>query len=203
MSDQKQKFQEIHDMLDKAEANVRYAKALLEEATGTLASSSKLSEKASELHTSETNGSGLGRIVEGYFDGQNMVGADGKNYPVPANYASKSKLVTGDKLKLTIQPDGAFLYKQIGPTDRKRVIGKLTSENGQYLVVTENKTYKVLLASVTYFKAQVGQNITLLVPTEGDTDWAAIENVVTNPDVEQAIEEIKKENEAYDIRIEK
>ena len=201
MNNQKQKFQEIHDMLEKAEASVRYAKALLEEVSGVTTDTSKLAEKASALNTSEPTGSGLNRIVEGYFDGQNMVGADGKTYPVPANYASKSKLVMGDKLKLTIQPDGAFLYKQIGPADRKRVIGKLTSDNGQFTVITENKTYRVLLASVTYFKAQVGQNITLLVPTEGDTEWAAIENVVMNPDIEQAIKEIKKDDDAYDIRI--
>ena len=54
-----------------------------------------------------------------------MVGSDGKNYPVPANYASKSKLVQGDILKLTIADDGAFLYKQIGPIPRKQVVGKL------------------------------------------------------------------------------
>lgn len=201
MNNQKQKFQEIHDMLEKAEANVRYAKALLEEVSGVSIDNSKLAEKASALNTPEPSSSGLNRIVEGYFDGQNMIGADGKTYPVPANYASKSKLVMGDKLKLTIQPDGAFLYKQIGPADRKRVIGKLISENGQFTVITENKTYKVLLASVTYFKAQAGQNITLLVPTVGDTEWAAIENVVMNPDIEQAIKEIKKDDDAYDIRI--
>src|SRR3990167_9816950 len=55
----------------------------------------------------------LGKIIEGVFDGQNMVGSDGKTYPVPANYASKSKLVQGDILKLTIADDGAFMYKQI------------------------------------------------------------------------------------------
>ena len=36
-----------------------------------------------------------GRVVEGVFDGQNMVGSDGKIYSVPPNYASKSKLVEG------------------------------------------------------------------------------------------------------------
>ena len=60
----------------------------------------------------------LGKVIEGVFDGQNMVGSDGKTYPVPANYASKSKLVQGDILKLTIAEDGAFLYKQIGPIPR-------------------------------------------------------------------------------------
>ena len=36
---------------------------------------------------------------------QIMIGPDGKNYPVPANYASKSKLIEGDILKLTITPN--------------------------------------------------------------------------------------------------
>ena len=56
-----------------------------------------------------------GKVVEGVFDGQIMIGPDGKSYPVPANYASKSKLVEGDILKLTIADDGGFIYKQIGP----------------------------------------------------------------------------------------
>ncbi len=37
-----------------------------------------------------------GKIIEGVFDGQIMIDQEGKNYPVPANYASKSKLVEGD-----------------------------------------------------------------------------------------------------------
>ena len=40
-----------------------------------------------------------GKIIEGVFDGQVMLGPDGKNYPVPTNYASKSKLVEGDIMK--------------------------------------------------------------------------------------------------------
>ena len=59
-----------------------------------------------------------GKIIEGVFDGQIMIDQDGKNYPVPANYASKSKLVEGDIMKLTITPEGKFLYKQIGPVER-------------------------------------------------------------------------------------
>ena len=47
-----------------------------------------------------------GKIIEGVFDGQIMIGPDGKNYPVPANYASKSKLGEGDILKLTIGDNG-------------------------------------------------------------------------------------------------
>lgn len=118
----------------------------------------------------------LGKVVEGVFDGQNMVGADGKTYPVPANYASKSKLVQGDILKLTIADDGAFMYKQIGPIPRKQVVGVLTLDNGHYYVEVNKKQFRVLLASVTYFKAKPGDQVSVNVP-EDDTnvEWAALE----------------------------
>ena len=108
-----------------------------------------------------------------------MIGTDGKQYPVPANYASKSKLVEGDMLKLTITPDGSFVYKQIGPVERKRVIGIVSQDDlGNYVVIAEGKAYRVLLASVTYFKADPGDEVTIVVPRDSETVWAAIENLV-------------------------
>lgn len=118
------------------------------------------------------------RILEGTFDGQNMIDAEGKTYPVPVNYASKSKLVEGDTLKLTIQPSGAFLYKQIRPTARRLVVGNLILDGSQYKVLAEGKSYNVLYASVTFFRAKVGNEVTIILPEEGTARWAAIENVI-------------------------
>src|SRR5205823_12224128 len=106
----------------------------------------------------------LGKVIEGVFDGQNMVGSDGKTYPVPANYASKSKLVQGDILKLTIADDGAFMYKQIGPIPRRQVVGVLQQKDGHYFVDVDGQQYRVLLASVTYFKAKPGDQVSVNVP---------------------------------------
>lgn len=118
----------------------------------------------------------LGKIIEGVFDGQAMVGSDGKNYPVPANYASKSKLVQGDILKLTIADDGSFLYKQIGPVPRKQVVGILKLENGHYFVDVNGRQLRVLLASVTYFKAKPGDQVSVNVPEDDShAEWAALE----------------------------
>lgn len=118
-------------------------------------------------------------VIEGVFDGQSMIGSDKKIYPVPANYASKSKLVEGDTLKLTIVEDGSFIYKQIGPVDRKTVRGRLLrDERGEYRVEAGNKNYRVLLASVTYFKGVEGDEVTLILPTSGSATWAAIENII-------------------------
>ncbi len=117
-----------------------------------------------------------GKIIEGVFDGQNMVGSDNKTYPVSANYASKSKLVQGDILKLTIAEDGAFMYKQIGPIARKQVVGTLKLENGHYFVEVNDKRLRVLLASVTYFKAKPGDQVSINVPEDdANVEWAALE----------------------------
>jgi hypothetical protein len=117
-----------------------------------------------------------GKIVEGVFDGQTMLGPDGKSYPVPANYASKSKLVEGDILKLTIAEDGSFIYKQIGPIERRQVIGTLVQHDGAYYVEVNGHEYRILLASVTYFRINIGDQVTILVPEDNpDATWAAVE----------------------------
>jgi hypothetical protein len=165
----------LKEMLDSAESNIRSARQIIADLAGGGGDSRMdYTRKASALPTR----SDAGQIVEGVFDGQNMIGPDGKSYPVPANYASKSKLVPGDVLKLTISEDGTFLYKQIGPVDRKRVIGPLVFEDGQYKVLANSKSYKVLLASITYYKAEVGDNVTLIIPGLEESEWGAIDNVL-------------------------
>lgn len=163
----------LKEMLDSAESSIRSAKQIIGEVTGSGDLKGQYTKKAVGLKPSEG-----GQIVEGVFDGQNMIGPDGKSYPVPANYASKSKLIPGDVLKLTISDDGSFLYKQIGPIERKRLIGPLVYEDGQYKVLAGGKSYKVLLASVTYYRAEVGDNVTLIVPTLEESEWGAIDNVL-------------------------
>jgi hypothetical protein len=120
------------------------------------------------------------RVVEGVFDGQAMVGGDGKSYSIPPNYASKSKLVEGDMLKLTIGARGNFIYKQIGPIERQRLIGTLASdqETGQYLVVAGGRSWKVLKASITYYKADAGDEAVILAPKNAPSKWAAVENII-------------------------
>jgi len=121
-----------------------------------------------------------GKILEGVFDGQHMVGSDGKQYLVPPNYASKSKLVEGDILKLTIAPNGTFLFKQIGPIERTRVMGILTRDDhtGDWRVIANGKKFNVLTASVTFFKGQPGDDCVILVPKAAPSKWSAIENVI-------------------------
>jgi hypothetical protein len=164
----------IAQMIDSAEKNIQSAKQLLREMMGGKIDSTDITKKAQALNVSEG-----GKIIEGVFDGQNMIGPDGKQYPVPANYASKSKLVEGDVLKLTISEDGSFIYKQIGPVERRKVLGVLVAdEKGEYRVVADGQPFKVLLASLTYFKAEPGDQVTIVLPKDKDAEWGAVENVI-------------------------
>jgi hypothetical protein len=170
---------EYVEMSDIPEKQIKRLKALISDAETNLAAAKELLislvGEDSEI-TASAKEEISGKVLEGVFDGQNMVGSDGKTYPVPANYASKSKLVQGDILKLTIGDDGSFLYKQIGPIPRKQVVGVLTQKEGHYFVEVGTKAYRVLLASVTYFKGKPGDQISVNIPEDdADAEWAAIE----------------------------
>lgn len=165
-----EKVQALREMIYNAEKTLQGAKAMLLQLEG----KKKVGRKRKSIEED-----GDGKIIEGTFDGQVMIGTDGKQYPVPANYASKSKLVEGDMLKLTITPDGSFIYKQIGPVERKRLIGVVSQDSdGNYFVAAEGKAHKVLLASITYFKVEPGDEVTLVAPRDIESDWGAIENVL-------------------------
>lgn len=157
----------LRTLIQEAETNLAAAKELLISIVGD--DGTVVTPRSSQEDVS-------GKVIEGVFDGQMMIGPDGKNYPVPANYASKSKLVEGDMLKLTIADDGSFIYKQIGPTERRQIIGTLVQHDGAYYVEANGREYRILLASVTYFRINIGDQVTIIVPENNpEATWAAVE----------------------------
>ena len=168
-------------MSELPEKQVKRLKSLIQDAETNLAAAKELlisilGEDDTIVTPRSSQEDVTGKVVEGVFDGQMMIGPDGKNYPVPANYASKSKLVEGDMLKLTITDDGGFVYKQIGPAVRKQIIGTLQQHDGAYYVEASGREYRILLASVTYFRIAVGDQVTIIIPEDNpDATWAAVE----------------------------
>ncbi|MBI4101101.1 hypothetical protein HY441_01340, partial [Candidatus Microgenomates bacterium] len=67
----------LRKLLNEAETSVAVAKELLISLVG---------EEGEEAAPPAEQPAG--KVIEGVFDGQNMIGPDGKTYPVPANYAS-------------------------------------------------------------------------------------------------------------------
>lgn len=168
-------------MSELPEKQVKRLRALIQEAETNLAAAKELlisivGEDDQVITPRSSTEEVSGKVIEGVFDGQMMLGPDGKNYPIPANYASKSKLVEGDILKLTIADDGSFIYKQIGPVERRQVIGTLVQHDGIYYVEASGREYHILLASVTYFRIEVGDQVTIIIPADNpDATWAAVE----------------------------
>jgi len=168
-ADNSHKIQSLREMINNAEKTIQSAKAMLLNLEG-----KKKTGRRKKVED-ETDGT----VVEGTFDGQIMIGTDGKQYPVPANYASKSKIVEGDMLKLTITTDGSFIYKQIGPAARKHALGIISQDESEnYNVIIEGQPYRVLLASITYFKAEPGDEVAVVMPRDIDSSWVSIENVL-------------------------
>lgn len=188
-----QKLELVRQMVESAEHSLHSAREMLRDMMG-IDQAAVFTERARNLNIEES-----GKVIEGIFDGEGMYGADEKKYPVPANYASKSKLVQGDKMKLTILEDGSFVYKQIGPVERKKLIGTLLLENDHYKVVAEGKTFNVLLASVTYFKAEAGDDVTIDVPAEGESEWAAIEAVIPKAPAGTSKKKVDDDEDAVDL----
>lgn len=124
-----------------------------------------------------------GRVIEGVFDGQHMIGADSNQYAVQQNYASKSKLVEGDVLKLTITESGSFLYKQIAPVERTRLVGILEAgtNHESFSIRLTDRSWRVLTACVTYFRGAPGDEVVFLVPKDRVSTWAAVENIIKRP----------------------
>jgi hypothetical protein len=176
MSDDK--LLSIQELIDSAMSTLKTADSMLRELTG-------VRDTSRERHTTKASSLGMGsyagaatKVVEGVFDGQNMVDSLGQAYPIPANYASKSKLVEGDGMKLSITEEGKFIYKQIAPVERRTIIGVLIQEDGQYKVLAEGKAYRILLASITFYRAEVGDQVTILIPKSENANWGAIEAVI-------------------------
>ena len=88
------KIEMLLQMMLQAEKTMQSAKAMLLQLEG----KKKTGRKRKIDEDAE------GNVVEGTFDGQIMIGIDGKQYPVPANYASKSKLVEGDATRAHVGP---------------------------------------------------------------------------------------------------
>lgn len=167
----------IRDFIISAEKSIKNAKKLLKDVLeeNNLSLDSEINLDTSGLNSYSSEDS---KIIEWVFTWEEMLGSDWNKYPVPANYSSKSKLVQGDKLKLTIMPNGKMLYKQIAPIARAFVTWLVTKEKEKFQVVAEGQTYDLLTAAVTHFKANIWDTITVIIPEWKQATFAAIEAIV-------------------------
>lgn len=69
----------LRTLIQEAETNLAAAKELLISIVG---------DDGQVVTPKNPSDEVAGKVIEGVFDGQMMLSPDGKNYPIPANYAS-------------------------------------------------------------------------------------------------------------------
>jgi hypothetical protein len=122
--------------------------------------------------------------VEGVFDGFNMTDSEGKTYEVPANYAAKSRLVFGDKLKM-VEKDGRQLFKQLEKVPRKTSQGIATKKEGLWYAITDTGSYKISDVAAEFNEIQINEELVVIIPEDNlGAPFAALDKVI-RPETEE------------------
>jgi hypothetical protein len=131
--------------------------------------------------------------VEGYFDGQYLVSDDGRKTEVPGNYAAKSRLVYGDRLKVFVE-DSKQIFKQITKAERKKIEGVLSKKEGRWYLLANEGTYRIADVAAEFNSAQLNDKAYAYVPAGNlNVSYAALDLVVKSGIVEKKLEKpVKK-----------
>lgn len=168
-------LQALQELICTAERSLHHAKNLMTQIVGKRPLDMSEEPDMSGLHTYKH---GKAKVIEGIFTGKDMLGADKNLYPVPANYASKSKIVEGSKLKVTIKSDGSYQYKIIDEIEFDTTTGTLIKDAEHFMIISQQGIYQVLPASVTYLQAHVGDRIAIRIPRGIKATYATIDTLV-------------------------
>ncbi len=185
------KIATILNLIEIAENNLKTTKSLLAQ----LSTPEKISSARSTTATgqSSTDEDSALEVIEGYFDGENMIGDNGQMYVVPPNYASKTQLVVGDRMKWIMTPE-RDIFKLIQPAPRERTTGTFTIEGDAYLVLVDRfpNPIQILKASATYamknLGLQIGDEVAITIPKDATPTWGAFNSIVKST-TEQDISE--------------
>jgi len=110
--------------------------------------------------------------VDGNYNGNAMMIADdGSAYNVPPNYASKSRLVEGDRMTLYILYDGTYRYKTVRPAERIRFQARYLGHNR--VEDEEGREFLLLPATVTYHRLREDELV--CCATSWNSEYAAVE----------------------------
>jgi hypothetical protein len=176
------KIATILNLIEIADSNLKTAKNLLAQLAVENGGKGSLVDYRQPANLSTDEDSAL-EVVEGYFDGEGMIGDNGQMYVVPPNYASKTQLVTGDRMKWILTKDRE-VYKLIQAAPRERVTGTFTIEGDNYLVLVDKfpTPVKILKASATYamknLGLQLGDEVAITVPKDTTPLWGAFNTVI-------------------------
>lgn len=171
---QDKQIKALRDLIQSAESSIRSAKKMLDTITW------ETNHDEFPIDTAGLNSyqSGDEKIVEWVFTGDSMLGPDGAVYPVPQNYSSKSLLVQWSRLKATIDNNDGIKYKIIEEIPFDTSLGIVTKNWEKYEITTDTKTYRVLMAAITFHKCSIGDTVSIRTPKWKDGTYAVIESII-------------------------
>lgn len=166
--------------LDTIEKDIQRAKAAVNALLDGDADGAEQSLSAAAAKLMSYTDENASKVIEWVYDGYFMLWSDDKKYPVPLNYASKSKLVPGDVLKLRIMADGKLIYKIIAEAEKKYLKATLSqNDDMKFIAHADNgKMYYLNHAAVTFFKGKAGDELSIITNANSDYDYAAIEAII-------------------------
>lgn len=127
--------------------------------------------------------------VEGYFDGQYLISDDGRKTEVPGNYAAKSRLVYGDRLKVFVE-GGKQIFKQITKAERKKIEGVLSKKEGKWCLLANEGTYRIADLAADFNNAGLNDKAYAYIPANNlNVPYAALDIVVKSGVVEKKADE--------------
>ncbi len=170
---EEQKIKALRDLIHSAQNSIQSAKKILNSLLGEEEENEIPDMAGLSSYISWTD-----KVVEGVFTGESMLWSDGNMYPIPQNYASKSLLVQGSKIKAMMNPSGKILYKIIWEIPYETKVWLITKNGEKYQITTDTKTYNVLLAAITFHHCNVWDSVTIRVPEWKDATYAVIEAVI-------------------------
>ena len=172
----KVQIQFINQALSQATANLAQAKSLMHE----------LEESLSSVLPSSRDLPG----IIGKFDGTYLVTDDGKKFQVPENYASKSKLVFGDTLKMIEDVSGGMAtFKQIERVARATLTGVLVKKDGKFVAVTSDGSHSLIAAAVSFHHGVEGDEVKVIVPEDGrNCAFAALDEIPSRDTAVKTVE---------------
>lgn len=101
--------------------------------------------------------------VEGVFDGKFLITDSNEKIEVPANYAAKSRIVYGDRLKM-YEEDGKKMFKQVEKVSRKKVFAIVSKKEGKFFALTEYGDHELSPIAIEFNNIKVGEKIQVILP---------------------------------------
>ncbi len=126
--------------------------------------------------------------VEGTFDGVFLVPTDGEKIEVPAAYASKTRILYGDTVKM-YDDNGEKKFKVMVKQPRKTLNAMATKRDNKWYALTGLGAYKISDSFAEFNKLRLNDRLTILVP-EGNllVPFAAIEEVTKPVEAPNTVE---------------